>query len=126
MKLLGVDYGLNKVGLAISEADLVTPLEVIKTKDAFQRIVLVCHEQEIKTVVIGLPGGPVAPKVRAFGEKLTTLIKAKVVYQDETLTSQDATAKMIEAGKGQKARQARQDAVAAALILQSYLESQNV
>ena len=123
MRLLGIDFGLKKIGLAMSEGGIMDPLLVIEnSKEAFQKISSLCQEHEIEQIVVGLPKGKLVPQIKEFGEKLASLIKLPVVFQDETLTSKLAIAKMIEAGKGRMARREKEDAIAAALILQDYLE----
>jgi len=133
MKILGIDYGLKRIGLAFSETGLAEPLSVIRhprktsprgrQSSVIRKIAGVCQKYGVEKIVIGLPEGEIATKVREFGKKLSFFTKLPVVFQDETLTSQDAIAKMIEAGKGRKTRKRIQDAIAAAIILQSYLNS---
>ena len=74
-------------------------------------------------ISIGLPEGKIVPQVKQFAEELSQKTGIPVIFQDETLTSQEAVAKMIMAGKRRKARREKEDAVAAALILQSYLDT---
>jgi len=123
MKILGIDYGLKKIGLALTEGNLAEPLSVISNRSSVvSKISGVCQKYGIEKIVIGMPEGKIATKVREFGKKLSQSTKLPVVFQDETLTSQEAIAKMIEAGRGRKYRQTKSDAFAAALILQSYLD----
>jgi putative Holliday junction resolvase len=124
MNLLGIDYGLKKIGLAVAEAGLVTPLKVVKNDSALRAVVEICRQQDIGKIVLGLPTGKMAPAIRRFGTELSLATGLKVNYHDETLTSQEAIAKMVAIGKGRKARKEKQDAFAAALILQNYLECQ--
>lgn len=132
MRILGVDYGLKRIGLALADSGLAEPLQVIKRPAChsaekvqaatLHKIVTVCRQFQIEKVVVGLPEGKLVPQVKKFGKELARLAKLDVVYQDETLTSQDAVAKMIEAGKKKKDRQIKNDAAAAAVILQNYLD----
>lgn len=142
MRLLGIDYGLKKIGLALADSDLAQPLGVVKVgggrwdvgsgkinkfvsgeinKFVSGEIRKICQKYRIEKIVIGLPEGKMARRVKKFGQGLSQLTGLLVDFQDETLTSQEAVAKMIEAGKKRKARQEKEDAVAAALILQNYL-----
>lgn len=124
MKILGIDYGLQRIGLALAEVGLAEPLLVIcHQASIIKKIARVCQKYKIEKIVIGLPEGELATKIKEFGKKLSSLTKLPVVFQDETLTSQEAIAKMIEAGRGRKTRQEKEDAIAAAIILQSYLDS---
>lgn len=123
MKILGIDFGLKKIGLALSEGELVEPLAVIENRSSvISRIVALCQHHKIEKLVMGTSEGKIAQKIRRFGKELSRRSQLPVVYQDETLTTREAIAKMIEAGKRKKYRQKREDAFAAALILQSYLE----
>jgi putative Holliday junction resolvase len=121
--ILGIDYGLKKIGLALAESGLATPLTVLKKDLSIKRIFEICRQHRVEKIVVGLPEGKIVPQVKKFAKKLSREAKIPVVFQDETLTSQEAIAKMIEAGKGQKARREKEDAAAAALILQTYLDS---
>lgn len=123
MVYLGIDYGRSKIGLAIAEDGLARPLEVISSnKDLLVKLSRLCQEQVIGKIIIGLPEGRLEEEVRKFGQKLAKLSSLPVKFEPETLTTQEAIAKMIQAGKKQKARKKKEDAFAAALILQSYLE----
>ncbi len=119
MKLLGIDFGLKNIGLAMSEGFLVEPLGVVKNVKRIDRI---CQEHKIEKIIIGLSEGEMAKKTRVFGEKLARQTNLPVEYQDETLTSEEAKRLMIKIGKPKKKRQEQADAIAASLILQAYLE----
>lgn len=132
MKILGIDYGLKRIGLALAEEGLAEPLMVIsysskgqlldKQSSVVSKIANVCQKQAIEKIVIGMPEGKIMAKVFQFGQKITQATKLPVEYQNETLTSQEAVVKMIQAGKKRKYRQTKSDAIAAALILQNYLD----
>lgn len=124
MKILGIDYGERKIGLSLSEGILVTPLGIErKTKDLEKRIRDLCQKEEVGKVIVGISEGKIAQRQKHFGEKIAQICSLPVEFWDETLTSREALQKMIETGKSRKKR-SREDAVAAALILQSYLENQ--
>ena len=120
MRFLGVDFGEKKIGLAISEGFLAEPLGTVKKIAAVQRI---CREQGIDKIVIGLSESEMAEKTRRFGANLRQLTGLPVVYQDETLTSEEAKKIMVKSGKSKKKRQQQSDTIAACLILQDYLDS---
>lgn len=67
-----------------------------------------------------------AEKTKRFGEELTKITGLPVAYQDETLTSQTAVGKMIEAGKPRMKKKSSEHAIAAALILQDWLDDFNL
>jgi len=128
---LGVDFGEKHIGLAVSINGLAEPFSIVEVDNldtAVKKIVGVCQQEKIKEIVVGLPldsegrAGPAAKKAREFGQKLGQETGLKIIFWDETLTSEEALAKMIEAGRRQKKRR-KLDDIAAALILQEYLES---
>lgn len=124
MKILGIDYGLRKIGLAISEGELAEPLSVVSNKQSVtNKISKICQKQKVEKIIIGLPEGEIVEKVKEFGQKVADLTGLPVIYQDESLTSKEAVVKMIEAGKKREDRQRVEDAIAAAIILQSYIDS---
>jgi putative Holliday junction resolvase len=127
MKILGVDYGLAKIGLAVTDDDLVQPLGVIQNdQGSLAKIKRLLKEQEIERVVVGISQGKIGQKAKEYGRKIAQNGKIKVAFQDETLTTKEAIGKMIEVGKKKKYRQEKEDAFAAAIILQAYLERKNV
>lgn len=119
MKLLGIDFGEKNIGLALAEGPLAEPLGTVKSLKAVQRI---CQEQGIEKIIIGLSEGKMAEKTRRFGQHLAQLTGLPLVYQDETLTSEEAKKIMVKSGKSKKKRQQQSDTIAACLILQDYLE----
>lgn len=124
MKYLGVDFGLKRIGLAISEGDLASPLKVITVfslTDAVGKIIREIKGNRVDKVVIGMPEGEAGRAAR----KLVDSLKKDgldVESTDETLSTQNASKLMIEMGIPQKKRR-QNDAQAAALILQNYLDS---
>lgn len=123
MRYLGIDYGKAKVGLAISEGLIATPLRVVSVsslEDAFQKIKAVVKKEGIDKVVIGMPESGESRKItKVFIERLCK--EVEVIESEETLSSQRALDLMVEMGKGKKARE-MEDAYSATLILQEYLD----
>jgi len=127
MRILGIDFGLSKIGLAVMETGLARPLIVLKhSPDLIDKIFAICQENQIEKIVVGLPEGKMVKQVKSFTRQLTRQISLPIVFQDETLTTKEAIAKMIVAGKKRKVRQEKKDAFAAAVILQKYLEETDV
>lgn len=123
MAVLGIDYGLSRIGLALAENNFVRPLGVVKNSSSLMKqLAVICQENQIKKIVIGLPEGKVALKAKQFAYQLRLILNLPVVFQDESLTTQEAIGKMITVGIKRKARQKKQDAFAAALILEAFLE----
>jgi putative Holliday junction resolvase len=120
MKILGIDWGRSKIGLALSDGPLSEPLGIIRNKNWQAAIKRICEEQGIETIVVGVAEGAIAEPQKSFGKKIEKIVGLPVVFQDETLTSFEAIAKMKEVGKKIK----DEDAISAAIILQNYLDRQ--
>ena len=128
MKVLGVDYGRSKIGVAAGDtgSKLADPVRVIKYKtldEVLRKLIRMIKEENVEKVVIGLSQGQIAEESREFGRKLTTESGVEVVFQDETLTTRDAERFAIDAGIKRSKRRGMEDAYSAALILQTWLDS---
>jgi putative Holliday junction resolvase len=131
--VLGLDIGERRVGVAISDPDarVATPHDIIDAKSVEDASTLarMIDDWEIGLVVIGLPNsldgteGPQAVRVRVCGDTLASRLPVPVVYQDERMSSAEAKRRMAESGLSEKEQRGRVDMVAAALILQSYLDA---
>ena len=124
MKYLGIDFGLRRIGLAISEGNLASPWQVLEVKnftDATLKISKIIKDQQFEKIIVGMPEGKMGKNVIGFVNSLRKL-GFEVETADETLTSKKALQAMIEQGVGQKRRRL-EDAYSAAEILQNYLDS---
>jgi len=131
MKILGIDYGRAKIGLAVGETEtgLAEPLVVWpsskfppKGRAGAVQISKLIKEMGIEKIVVGVPGGKMEKEIRRFGEQLQRQTGLPVEYFDETLTSQDARRLLIEIRRKRKFRREREDAFAAAIMLEFYLD----
>ncbi len=109
------------MGLAISEGNLAEPLGVVSSK---YEVVSICQRDRIEKIVIGISEGKMAEETKKFGEEIARITSLPVEYHDETLTSQVAREKMIEAGKPRMKKKSSEHAIAAAIMLQDYLDNQ--
>jgi len=126
-KVLGIDYGRKKIGLAVAEGPLAEPYEILRYQDIkilVKNIRKIVETLKIEKVVIGISEGKMAEETKNFGKRLEEKIGIPVFFQDETLTTQEAQRLAISAGIKRKKRRALEDAYSAALILQSYLDAQ--
>lgn len=126
MKILGVDYGRSKIGLAIAEGPLAEPLSVVRVgsmADAVEKIRKVSEVNEVEKVIVGISENQIADEQRSFAQKLRES-GLDVIEWDETLSTQDAQAFAIQSGVGQKKRREMEDAFAAAIVVQSFLDNQ--
>ena len=120
MKILGIDFGLSTIGLAIAEGPLAEPLGQVKWQSAEKLIeVIARHNPEL--AVLGLPEGHLAGQVETLGNQIKNNLGIEVFFQDETLSTHEAKEKLLAAGKPQKKRRL-DHAAAAAVILQAYLD----
>ena len=127
MRILGIDYGKRKMGLAISEGQLASPfkvLEIASLSDAIGKTRQVINQERIDQVVIGLPESGEALRItKKFIFQLKPFIP--VIEAEETLSSHQASSIMLDLKLKKKAR-GREDAYAASLILQNYLDSAQI
>lgn len=124
MRYLGIDFGLRKVGLAVSEGELASPWQILKVKnfaDALEKTAKIIEEEKFVKVIIGLPEGRMAENVKRFIRALSKR-DIDVESSDETLSSKRALEQMIGQNIPLKKRRSN-DTVAAAIILQNYLDS---
>lgn len=129
MRLLGIDYGRKRIGLAFSEGLIASPLSVISVqtqKQALSEIKTLCKKLVIERLVVGIVKGTLEKEVLDFAELLSAQTKIPVTFVDETLTSKSAIRKMVEGQTTKKKRRIMEDATAAALILEVFLEGGNI
>lgn len=132
-RCLGVDYGTERIGLAISDPLGLTaqPLEVATRDDLDESLRRIADEYDIGTVVLGLPTslggheGSSADAARRLGEHIGGLLGVDVIHVDERFTSRMAESALLRAGMKRKARRQTVDKVAAAIILQTYLDARS-
>lgn len=125
-KILAVDYGEKKVGLAISEGLLAEPRGILNRSSIIHNLSSLCKKEKIKKIIVGVSRGKMAEKTRRFGRQLKEITGLPVEFLEEDLTSKEARRKMIEAGKAKRRRKIDEHAVAAALILERYLDNKNL
>jgi putative Holliday junction resolvase len=133
-RLLGVDYGSVRVGIATCDPDriLAYPLMTIRRSTPVQEAAAfgqVIAEERIVGIVLGLPislnghEGPKAQETRKYGDWLATVVPCPIVYWDERFSSSQAD-DLLRAGPSKRSRHAQlRDQVAARILLQNYLES---
>jgi len=133
MRVLGLDIGERRIGVALSDPEGIVAfaLTVIerRSEDAtLKQLIDLTQEHEVERIVIGLPRsldgslGKQAQAVQTFVESLAGRTELPVVTWDERLSTVAAERMMIEAGVKREKRKKRLDSVAAAFILQGYLD----
>ena len=132
-RVLAVDYGEKRVGLALSDpAGLIAQgLETIQTADtvvSLASIVDIVEEQQVREIILGLPvhmdgtAGEMAGKVEALANELRSKVACDVRTWDERLTSVSARRAMHEMGSTTRGNKGSLDRIAATLLLQNYLD----
>lgn len=128
--ILGIDLGQKTTGLATSDSKIATPYATIVHKnqsEALAKITKVCDDLGVDTVVLGFVEGKIKSLFDNFAAKLQSVQpNLKIVLWDETLTSRQATETMVKLNVAKAKRAAKQHEVAAAIILQSYLDSYQI
>ncbi len=132
-RLLGVDFGERRVGLALSDsagliAQGLETIEVKSTGESLASIAAIAEAEEVVEIVLGLPvnmdgtKGEMAGKVEAFASLLQDRVSCAVRTWDERMTSISARRAMHEMGMETRGNKGSLDRIAATLLLQNYLD----
>ena len=135
MRFLAIDHGTKRMGLALSdELKLIAqPLDYIPSEpfeEFLIRLQKIISEKSVELVLVGLPRnmdgsfGPAAQKVREFVATIERILTVPVRTWDERLTSAQANRLLVGANLRRDKRREKVDATAAAILLQSFLDSQ--
>lgn len=134
MRILALDHGTVRIGVAVSDElrMIATPLEFIPAEPVsacIERLRLLLREREVGQIVVGMPRnmdgslGAAADKVREFIDTLRTAVQVPIRTWDERLTSAQANRMLIQGNVRRQDRKQVVDKMAAAILLQSYLDS---
>lgn len=137
MRILGLDHGTRRVGVAVSDEMqmIALPLEYIAPEpfaDFLVRLKEILREKEIGLILIGMPRnmdgsyGPAALKVQEFAAVLKDAVTVPLKLWDERLTTTQAQKFLIQGGMRREKRKEKVDQTAAAILLQSYLDSRTL
>ena len=128
--ILAIDYGLARIGLAISYAGLAEPLQVLKNdlsaKNstigplALAELKKIVETEKVEKIVLGISEQEMAEKTLVFYDYLKTLFNFEIILVDEVLSSYEVRQKLNELPKKNRYREI--DHYAAAIILENYLE----
>lgn len=134
-RYLGLDLGTRTLGMALSDATglIATTYKTVRYPEGqfdflLEEVKKVVLEYPITTIVLGLPKnmnnsiGESAKRTLKFGKQLEEYLNIEVVYQDERLTTVEATNYMLDADLSRKKRKEKIDSLAASIILQTYLD----
>jgi putative Holliday junction resolvase len=132
-RILAIDYGRKRIGLALSDELQLTaqPLAVMKRanrREDLRRLRDVCRKQGVARILVGHPlhitgeAGEMADEAARFAARLRKELGIEVDLVDERLTSWEAGQIMAEAGSSRQRKESSLDDVAAAIFLREYLE----
>ena len=136
MRILGLDHGTKRIGVAVSDElkMIAQPLVFIDAEplaSALEQLCGILKEKDVELIVLGMPRnmdgtyGPAAEKVREFMTQLTNVTSLPIRTWDERLTSAQANRILLEANVRRGKRKEKVDAMAAAVLLQSFLDVQS-
>jgi len=134
MRILALDHGTKRIGVAVSDElkMLAQPVEFIPAEpfsDFLIRLKELLEEKQVELILVGMPRnmngsyGPAALKVEEFVAALSRAITVPIKTWDERLTSAQANRYLIEGNVRREKRKEKVDQMAAAILLQSYLDS---
>jgi len=136
-RILAVDYGEKRIGLAVSDELGITasPLMTLVRRsddETVRQIAQLASKLRVTQIVVGLPRrtdaqeGEMERKVKAFAEKLRQAVSVPVVLFDERFTTRIAEQVLLEADLSRRKRKQVRDRLAAVILLQSFLEAQRM
>ena len=120
-KVLALDYGTVRIGVAVSAGTLADPLVILPNDDSiFQTVVQICSENEVELILVGLSENLMAEKTKEFVSELRKHVSIPIIYTDETLSSHTVHQKLLVLKKS--TRSGKVDHYAAAEFLQNWLD----
>jgi putative Holliday junction resolvase len=136
MRILALDPGTVRIGLALSDElhMIASPLEYVPAEPfakVLERLRQLIREKEVGLILVGLPRnmdgsyGPAALKVQEFVAALRAALTVPIQTWDERLTSVQAQRLLVEGGVRRRDRKQKVDKMAAAILLQSYLDARS-
>ncbi|HLH55892.1 MAG TPA: Holliday junction resolvase RuvX [Verrucomicrobiae bacterium] len=134
MRILALDHGSKRIGVAVSDElkMIAQPLEFVPAEpfvDFLKRLTDLIAEKQVEMILVGMPRnmdgsyGPVALKVEEFVATLRRSLAVPIKTWDERLTSAQANRYLIQGNVRREKRRLKVDQTAAAILLQSYLDS---
>jgi putative pre-16S rRNA nuclease len=125
MNILSIDYGLSHLGFAIASTPLAEPIDQLSNASFDQiikKIQFLIDQHKVEKIIVGVSEGAMAAKTQTFIESLKKHFSLSIIAYDETLSTLTAKKYLQESGASKTTRQEKDHQVAAAVILQSYLD----
>jgi putative Holliday junction resolvase len=137
VRVLGIDLGTKRIGLALSDPTgaFASPFSTVESRGRasdLTRLQEIVESNDVEQVVIGMPTtlrgeqGLAAQQAEAFAQELAEQLDVPVTTWDERMTTVVAERALIAAGERRESRRDTRDKVAAAVMLQSYLDAQRL
>jgi putative Holliday junction resolvase len=134
MRILAIDHGVKRIGIALSDElkMIAQPLEFIPAAPLasfLTRLMQIVEEKEVELIIVGMPRnmngtyGPAALKVEEFVQAVKNVVEVPIKTWDERLTSAEANRILLAGNVRRDKRKQKVDKMAAAILLQSYLDS---
>lgn len=134
-RIIGLNPGERRIGVAVSDptGTIASPERYIDTRsdDVDQTLRELCETMDAAKIVVGLPvnldgsEGSSAQRARAFAARVSDVTGLDVEFQDERFTTHTAESALVAGGVKRRARKEKRDQVAAAVMLQAYLDRQS-
>ncbi len=133
-RIMGIDYGTRRIGVALSDPLLITArghmVIDVREADAVETIATIARDQEVERIIVGLPvslsgyEGASAAGARELAAEIATATGLPVELSDERFTTRTAESALLEGNVRRRRRKQVIDQVAAAVMLQHYLDKQ--
>jgi putative Holliday junction resolvase len=131
-RILGIDFGEKRIGIAMSDPTgvIASPFRTVERAHIEEELADIVSQYAIKTIVIGNPlrtdgkKGKLEEEVEAFSRHIEQKLKVSVILWDERFSTQEAERAMHDMEEKPSRDRAKVDRIAAAIVLQSYLDAQ--
>lgn len=126
-KILAIDFGTKRIGLAVSRYSLAEPLEILDNdENLFESLLQILDSEKIELILVGMSENEMAQKTKRFTQKLKKVTLLPIEFADETLSSKNTHQKLATSHMKLKKRQSPIDHYAAAEFLQEWLDEEGV
>lgn len=118
MNFLAIDYGIKKIGLAVSIMGIITPIPAIRNdSNIFEKIKKIINEYDINGIYVGISEGELGRKSKLFAEELSSVLQLSVETIEEAVSTIEADEIYIKNKNKKKDYKSSIDSIAAAVIL---------
>lgn len=130
MRLMGIDYGIARLGIALSDESgtIAAPFTTIKNENTVNKIKNIINEKKVEKIILGIPSDSEgrdtkqSKRIRNFHKKLEEKIDIPIELFDENYSTREAYSVLKQMGLSMKKSKKRVDEVAASIILEEYIK----